>query len=126
METLYLSGEADLYRDDSTVLVKTNGKKHRFPIETLRHIVLSTDGMVSTKFLAMCGKLGVRVSIFDFYGWYKGSFEPVEASPSGEVTIRQARLIAADVARMTVAKELVRSAIDNSIEIVITAIRESV
>src|SRR3546814_12721481 len=115
METLYLSGEADLYRDDSTVLVKTNGKKHRFPIETLRHIVLSTDGMVSTKFLAMCGKLGVRVSIFDFYGWYKGSFEPVEASPSGGVTIRQARLIADEVAGIPVAQETRRTATTTSI-----------
>ncbi len=40
METLYVCGEADISRDENTILVKTRGIKKRVPIEAVRHIVV--------------------------------------------------------------------------------------
>lgn len=53
METLYICGEADISRDESTILIKTQGAKKRIPIEAIRHIVVMSDGTLTTKFLAL-------------------------------------------------------------------------
>jgi CRISP-associated protein Cas1 len=110
METLYICGEADLFRDDNTILVKTGGRKKRIPIESVRHIVMTADGALTTKFLGLCGRAGVRVSFFDYYGWYKGSFEPVAHVGSGEVKLRQAALVLDPVRRMFLARAIIRGA----------------
>ena len=60
METLYICGEADISRDESTILIKTHGAKKRVPIEAIRHVVVMSDGALTTKFLALSGRAGVR------------------------------------------------------------------
>jgi CRISPR-associated protein Cas1 len=121
METLYVCGEADISRDENTILVKTRGIKtrgikKRVPIEAVRHIVVMSDGALTTKFLALSGRAGVRVSVFDHYGWFIGAFEPVANAGSGEVKIRQAALILDRVRRMAVAREIIRGTLFNILE----------
>src|ERR1700730_6477271 len=53
METLYICGEADISRDESTILIKTHGVRKRVPIEAIRHIVVMSDSTLTTKFLAL-------------------------------------------------------------------------
>ncbi|WP_142846429.1 CRISPR-associated endonuclease Cas1 [Telmatospirillum sp. J64-1] len=113
METLYICGDADIARDENTILVRIDGRKKRLPIETVRHIVMTADGTVTTKFLALCGRAGVRVSFFDHYGWFKGAFEPAVNVGAGEVTIRQAALFLEPERRMALAREIVRAALHN-------------
>lgn len=111
METLYICGEVELSRDENTILTKTGGRKSRIPIETVRHIVITSDGTLTTKFLALCGRAGVRVSFFDFYGWYQGAFEPTANGGSGEVKIRQAAVVLDPARRMVLAREIIRGAL---------------
>jgi CRISPR-associated protein Cas1 len=116
METLYICGEADISRDESTILIKTHGAKKLVPIEAIRHIVVMSDGTFTTKFLALSGRAGVRVSVFDYYGWFTGAFEPVANTGSGEVKICQARLILDPTRRMAVAREIIRGTLFNIME----------
>ena len=115
METLYISGTADISRDESTILIATGGRKRHFPVESVRHVVVTADATLTTKFLSLCGRNGVRVSFFDYYGWFKGAFEPVFNIGAGEVTLRQAALVLDTSRRMVVARELVRASIENMI-----------
>lgn len=116
METLYICGEADLSRDENTILVKIGGRKRRIPIESIRHIVLTADGALTTKFLGLCGRAGVRVSFFDYYGWYRGAFEPAAHVGSGEVKLRQAALLLDPIRRMSLARALIRGAMFTILE----------
>ena len=116
METLYICGEADLSRDENTIVVKTGGRKKRIPIESVRHIVVTADGVLTTKFLGLCGGTGVRVSFFDYYGWYKGAFEPVAHVGSGEVKLRQAALVLDPARRMILAQTIIRGAMFTILE----------
>jgi CRISPR-associated protein Cas1 len=116
METLYICGEANLSRDENTILVKTGGRKQRIPIESVRHIVVMADGTLTTKFLGLCGRAGVRVSFFDYYGWYKGAFEPVAHVGSGEVKLRQAALVLDPARRMILARTIIRGAMFTILE----------
>lgn len=114
-ETIYITKDCDLSRDENTILIKPSGsKKVRLPIHNVEHLVLMGDGQVSTKILSLCGKHGIRISVFDYYGWYKGSFEPVERQQSGIVNIRQANL-AQSREGLNMAKEIIRYSVKASV-----------
>ncbi|SEH07172.1 CRISPR-associated endonuclease Cas1 [Candidatus Venteria ishoeyi] len=113
METLFIAREAKLKRQDNTLFIHANGRKTPFPIEKLRHIVLLGEAAFNSRLLELCGQHGVRVSVFDYYGYYRGSFEPSEQNPAGRVKLEQAALVLDDNKRIAVARELVRGAAHN-------------
>jgi CRISPR-associated protein Cas1 len=42
------------------------------PIESISHLVLLGEARLNSRLLTLCGKHGVRVSVFDFYGYCIG------------------------------------------------------
>ncbi len=113
METLFISREAKLKRRENTLAITVGGRTKPFPIEKIRHVVLLGESSLNTKLLTLCGKNGVRLSVFDYYGYFKGAFEPIEQNPSGRVKLEQAKLILDDEQRMAIAREIVRGAAHN-------------
>ncbi len=113
METLFVSRDAKLKCHENTLAIAVNGRKKHFPIEKIRHLVLLGESSLNTKLLTLCGKNGVRLSIFDYYGYFKGAFEPIDQNPSGRVKLEQAKLIFNDEQRMAIAREVVRGAAHN-------------
>lgn len=113
METLIVSRDARLRQHENTISILLDGKKVAFPVEKIRHIILLAESTLTTKLLNLCGKHGVRLSIFDFYGYCKGCFEPVESNPSGVVKLAQARVLLEEDNRMFLARQIVRGAAGN-------------
>lgn len=113
METLFITKDARLARRENTLTVTVEGAKRFFPIEKVRHIVMLGEGRFNSKLLCLCGANGVRLSVFDYYGYFKGSFEPKPQSPSGRVICEQARCVLDDPTRLSVAREIVRGAWHN-------------
>jgi CRISPR-associated protein Cas1 len=113
METLFISRDAKLKRHENTLSVTVGGKTKPFPIEKMRHLVLLGESTLSTKLLTLCGKNGVRLSVFDYYGYFKGAFEPIEQNASGKVKLEQARTILDSKQKMIIAHEVVRGAAHN-------------
>ncbi len=110
METLFISREATLKRRENTLMISVAGKTKPFPIEKLRHVVLLGETELNTRLLTLCGQYGVRLSVFDYYGYFKGAFEPIEQNQSGWVKLEQARWLLNEEQRMGVAREIVRGA----------------
>jgi CRISP-associated protein Cas1 len=113
METLFISRDAKLKRRENTLSVSVGGKTKPFPIEKIRHLILLGESSLNTKLLTLCGQNGVRLSVFDYYGYFKGAFEPIEQNSSGRVKLAQAKLILEPEQRMAVAREIVRGAAHN-------------
>jgi CRISP-associated protein Cas1 len=113
METLFVSREAVLKRRDNTLFIKVDGKSRPMPVEKLRHVVLMAESRLNSRLLSLCGTHGVRISVFDYYGYFKGAFEPVDQSPSGRVKLEQARSILDESERLSIAREIVRGATHN-------------
>jgi CRISP-associated protein Cas1 len=113
METLFVSREAELKRRDNTLFIKVDGKSRPMPVEKLRHVVLMGESRLNSRLLSLCGTHGVRISVFDYYGYFKGAFEPVDQSPSGRVKLEQARSILDEAERLSIAREIVRGAAHN-------------
>ena len=114
METLFVTRDAQLKQHENTLQIRFADKQVRsLPIEKLSHIVLLSESRLNSRLLSLCGKHNVRISIFDYYGYFKGAFEPRNNNPSGKVKLKQAVLLLDDKRRMAVAREVVRGAAHN-------------
>jgi CRISPR-associated protein Cas1 len=113
METLFISKEAQLKQHENTLQIRMGEQVRSLPIEKLSHIVLLSESRLNSRLLGLCGKYGVRLSVFDYYGYFKGAFEPYDHNPAGKVKLKQAELLLDDTRRMAVAREVVRGAAHN-------------
>jgi CRISPR-associated protein Cas1 len=113
METLFVSRGARLRQRENTLTITLDGRTRAFPVEKIGHLVLLAESDLNSRLLTLCGRHGVRLSVFDYYGYFKGAFEPVEKNPAGRVKLTQARLLLDDARRMVLARELVRGAAHN-------------
>ena len=113
METLFVSREAQLRQRENTLAVTLDGKTRALPIEKVGHIVLLAESSLNTRLLTLCGKHGVRVSIFDYYGYFKGAFEPIDRNPAGRVKLAQAALLLNQQQCLELACKIVEGAVHN-------------
>ncbi|MEA3278270.1 MAG: CRISPR-associated endonuclease Cas1 [Pseudomonadota bacterium] len=113
METLFVTRDAILKQRERTLSIAIDGKTRSLPIESIGHLVLLGETRLNTRLLTLCGKHGVRVSVFDYYGYCKGCFEPVDRNPAGLVKLKQAELLLDEAKRIAVAREVVRGAAHN-------------
>jgi len=116
METLFVSRDAKLRQKENTLMLTVGGQRRSFPVEKIRHIVLLGESDLNSRFLTLCGKHGVRISVFDYYGYFKGAYEPVDRNPSGRVKLLQAKAILDKNHCMRLAKEIIRGAAHNIME----------
>lgn len=116
METLYLTKDAKLSREGSTLLVQACGdSKRRIPIAGLQHVIVTGEAGMTTSLLNLLGRAGVRVSILDWYGNVTGTFEPAGSPSSGRVHLAQANHALDDEKKMHLARAFVSGAIGNMI-----------
>lgn len=110
METLFISKGAKLRQRENTLAITLEGRTQAFPIEKVNHLVLLAESDLNSRLLNLCGKHGVRLSVFDYHGYFKGAFEPIDRNPSGRIKLAQAQVLLNDKQRMAVAREIVRGA----------------
>lgn len=116
METLYLTKEARLSREGSTLLVRgSEDSKRRIPIAGLQHVIVAGEAGMTTSLLNLLGRAGVRVSILDWYGNVTGTFEPAGSPSSGRIHLAQANHALNDDKKMRLARAFVSGAIGNMI-----------
>lgn len=115
METLFVTRDATLRQRENTLAVTLEGNTRFLPIEAVGHLVLLGETRLNTRLLTLCGKHGVRISIFDYYGYFKGCFEPIDRNPAGLVKLKQATLLLDERKRLALARELVRGAAHNKL-----------
>lgn len=113
METLFVTRDAVLKQRENTLSIQIDGITRSLPVESVEHLVLLGESRLNTRLLTLCGKHGVRVSVFDYYGHWKGSFEPIDRNPAGVVKLKQAALLLNEDKRLAVAREIVRGAAHN-------------
>jgi len=115
METLFIARDAQLKQHENTLQIKLGDTVRSLPIEKVAHVVLLGESRLNSRLLGLCGKHGVRLSVFDYYGYFKGAFEPYDHNPAGKVKLKQAELLLNDPQRLSVAREILRGAALNRI-----------
>ena len=114
-EVIYVSAQGNRIGIDGGRIVVTTADKQEtvssFPVEKVRTVNVFGNISVSTPFLASCGKTGMSVNYFTWYGKYVGSFVP-EQNTIAEVRRRQAAL--GDEEALGIARTIVGAKIRNS------------
>ena len=94
-EVIYVSAQGSRIGIDGGRIVVTPADRQEaatsFPVEKVRTVNVFGNVSVSTPFLASCGKAGMSVNYFTWYGKYVGSFIP-EQNTIAEIRRHQAAL----------------------------------
>ena len=80
----------ELKRKDNSIAFKNEKGWFYLPIEETRELYCLNEVSFNTKFLDFIAKAGVVMHIFNYYGYYSGSFYPKENLVSGDLCIKQA------------------------------------
>ncbi len=112
-QSLYFFSNCTIKRKDNTLMFEINGAKKYRPIEAISDIFLFSEHTLNTKLLNFLGQQKIPVHIFNYYGFYSGSFFPREQYLSGHVTICQAKHYLDEEKRMILAYEFLNAAASN-------------
>ncbi|MEA2056575.1 MAG: type I-B CRISPR-associated endonuclease Cas1b [Patescibacteria group bacterium] len=87
-------------------------KKH-IPIEDIDTIYLFGEMNINTKLLVFLAQKNICLHVFNYYGFYSGSYYPREFLLSGSTLVKQVQHYTNKKKRFELAKEFVNTAIDN-------------
>ncbi|NYS26387.1 CRISPR-associated endonuclease Cas1 [Rhodobacteraceae bacterium 2376] len=114
METLYLTKDVKIAREDSTlVVIPAAAPRRRVPIEGLKHVIVAGEAQLTTAVLGLCGRNGVRMTILDWNGNVTGTFEPKGSPSSGRVRVLQSSAFTDRSRRLGLARLIVEGAAAN-------------
>lgn len=86
----YILSNGRIKRKENTVYVENeNGDKKAIPIEDIDTIHIFGELDLNTKLLNFLSQQNKTVHIYNYYGYYSGSFMPRDRNVSGELTVRQ-------------------------------------
>ncbi len=110
MRNYYVLSNGRLRRDANTLSVETaDGKKRPIPIEDVSSLYLYGEVDINTKLLNFLAQKHIPLHVFNYYGFYSGSYYPREYLHSGYMLVNQVQHYADLPKRMALAQELVRA-----------------
>ncbi len=109
-ESFYIFRDGELKREANNIIMKTpEGEKKNLKAEVAEEIYLFGEVNLNTKLLNYASQKGVRIHIFNYYGFYSGSFFPRESNISGFLLVKQAKAYDSLDKRIKLAKEIIKS-----------------
>lgn len=90
MKDYYIFNSGRLQRKENTISFETNdGVKKSLPILDVDSLHLFGEVDLNTKFLNLIAKEGIILHIYNYYGFYSGSFYPRKKNVSGYLAVKQ-------------------------------------
>lgn len=87
-ETYYLFSNGSLQRRDNNLEYSVaGGERKNLKIEMLEELFLFGEADLNTKVLNFMGQNNIVMHVFNYYGFYSGSFFPREKKGSGYVLV---------------------------------------
>lgn len=87
--TLYITRSGTLSRKDNTLLFENTEVRKVIPIEGIDTIYLFGETSLNTKLLNFLSQKSVNVHVFNYYGFYSGSYVPKDKYVSGKLLVEQ-------------------------------------
>ena len=108
----YIFSNGRLKRKDNTIyFLDVEGNKKAIPIEDIERLHLFGEVDFNTKFLNYISRYSILISIYNYYGFYSGSYYSKKKNVSGMLIVDQARAYDKDEYRLYFAKSFIDSAI---------------
>ena len=107
----YIFTNGRLRRKDNTIYVEAgDGKKRAIPVEDVESLHLFGEVELNTKALNFLAQKQKPVHVYNYYGFYSGSFMPRERLVSGELTVEQVKHFLDRESRLYIAISFVEGA----------------
>lgn len=113
-ETFYILKDGDLKRKDNSVIITSlEGEIKNLKAEVVDEIYLFGEISLNTKLLNFISQKGIVLHVFNYYGFYSGSYYPREANISGYLLVQQVKSYDNHEKRLKIAKEILKAAAHN-------------
>ena len=86
------------------------------PVEDIESIYCFSELRFNTKFLNFIAQKEITLHLFNYYGYYSGSFYPREPFISGKLLVEQVNNYTDEIKRFDIARRFVEGATDNIIK----------
>ncbi|MGM9987595.1 MAG: type I-B CRISPR-associated endonuclease Cas1b [Bacillaceae bacterium] len=112
MRDHYIFSNGRLKRKNNTVYFENEvGEKKPLPIERIRSLYLFGEIDVNSKLLTYISRYGISLHLFNYYGFFSGSFIPREPKESGFVIVKQSEHYLDNQKRLFLAQQFIQSGI---------------
>ena len=113
-ERYYIFKNCDLKRQDNRIVAVTaDGEKKDLKVEMTKEIYIFGEVNLNTKLLNFLSQLKISLHVFNYYGFYAGTYYPKETAVSGYLLVNQVKHYDEKEKRVALAKEFINSASDN-------------
>ena len=109
----YIFQNCRLSRKDNNILIENERQKRNIRSEVVENIYVFGEVDLNTKFLNFIGQKGISLHVFNYYGFYSGSYWPRKKTVSGDLLVKQVSHYMDQEERLYIAKELIYAASHN-------------
>jgi CRISPR-associated protein Cas1 len=100
-------------KDNTLFFIDEEENKKAIPVETIRNLYVFGELDFNSKFFVFLAQNEVLLHIFNYYGFYSGSFVPRKTLLSGELIVNQVKCFTNKKKQIFLAKETVSAAMAN-------------
>lgn len=111
----YIFQNCRIKRKDNNILIENETDKKNIKSEIVEDIYVFGEVDLNTKLLNFLSQKGIKLHIFNYYGFYSGTFFPKKEQVSGELLIKQVSHFLEYSKRLYIAKEFIEAAAYNII-----------
>jgi len=109
----YVLKNGRLKRKENTIYLENDEGKKAIPVNDINALLAFGEIDLNSKLLVFLAQHKIPVHFFNYYGFYSGTFYPREYLNSGFLLVNQVQHYIDPAKRLELAKEFVRTAIDN-------------
>ncbi len=106
----YIFSPGRLRRKENTLYLEREEEKTFIPVEDVKEIYIFSEVDLNCKLLNFLAQNGVLLHIFNYYGFYSGSFIPRQPQVSGYLLVQQVQHYLEKGKRLKIAREIVAGA----------------
>lgn len=104
--TKYITSMGELSRKDNSLCFRKSNKNIYLPVENIKEIYCMNEISINTKLLDYISNKNIVIHIFNYYGYYSGTFYPREQYKSGKLLIKEVEAYTSSK-RINIAKKIV-------------------
>jgi len=108
-----LEQEPEFSEPDPEIDYEPTRERKVIPVEDVDALYVFGEADFNKRFFNFCGSKGIPVHLFNYFGYYSGTFYPREFLNSGDLLVRQVQAFLDPQRRQGLACELVRGAAGN-------------
>lgn len=113
-KNVFIFSGGELRRKENTLyFINSNGEKKFIPISSVSSIYIFGEVSFNKRFLEFLSSNEIILHLFNYYGYYVGSFYPRTHYNSGYMTLKQCEHYLDPVKRLKIARKFVEGAITN-------------